>query len=74
MVGLLRGSAATENVTLVDNVKRLMGREYAGSLAHQLGYETAPTQDGKIGIHVSGRTLTVAEVSSEIIKVRRPFT
>lgn len=71
-VGCLRGSLATEDVTFIDNVKRLLGREYDSSLTHQLGYATAPLKGGGMGIQCqhTGRTLTVAEVSSEILKVR----
>jgi hypothetical protein len=49
-----------------------MGREFDDTLAHQVGYETTSMHDGKIGIQCqhTGRTLTVAEVSSEILKVR----
>lgn len=72
IVGLLRGSESAEDSTFIDNVKRLIGRDHDSSLTHQLGYETAAMQDGKIGImcHDIGRTRTATEVSSEVLKVR----
>lgn len=72
VVGLLRGSETAEGSTLVDNVKRLIGRDYDSSLTQELGYATAAMQDGKIGILCRdiGRTRTVTEVASEVLKVR----
>lgn len=72
-MGHFRESAAVQNATFVDNVKRLMGRAYDESITHQLGYATAKLEDGKIGIncqHSNSHTLTVPEVSSEVLKVR----
>jgi molecular chaperone DnaK (HSP70) len=72
LVGCQKGYPPIENVTFIDNVKRLMGRDFDDTLTHELGYKTTSMPDGKVGIqcHGTGSSLTVAEVSSEILKVR----